>query len=185
MDKSQLRQLVKKQLEELNDGTFTKDCAKIHKHLFLQNHWNKAKTIAVTISRGREIDTKNIIEKAWAQGKHVVVPKCNPRLNEMIFRKIDTFQQLETVFFGLKEPIVSKTVSVEPEDINLMIVPGICFDQEGYRIGYGGGYYDRYLERYPHDTISLAFSFQLFSKIPREPHDIPIQGLITEQGVVK
>lgn len=185
MNKSQLRQLVKKQLEELNDDTFAKGCAEIHKHLFSQYHWNKAKTISVTISRGREIETKNIIKKAWAEGKHVVVPKCYPKTNEMVFRKIDTFQQVETVFFGLREPIVSRTDSVEPEDIDLMIVPGLCFDREGYRIGYGGGYYDRYLERYHQDTISLAFSFQLFNKIPREPHDIPVQGLITEQGVVK
>lgn len=185
MDKSQLRQMVKKQLEELNDEYFAKGCEEIHKHLFSQGHWNKAKTIAVTVSRGREIDTKAIIEKAWAEGKHAVVPKCNPKSNEMSFRKIDTFQQLETVFFGLQEPIVSKTISVEPEDIDFMIVPGLCFDREGYRIGYGGGYYDRFLERYHQDTISLAFSFQLVNKIPREPHDIPVQGIITEQGVVK
>ena len=177
--------MVKKQLGELSIDTFKKNCAEIHKHLFLHNDWNKAKTIGVTVSRGREVDTKTIIEKAWRDGKRVVVPKCDPESNTMIFRKIDTYHQLETVFFGLMEPIESETISVEPDDIDLMIVPGICFDRKGYRIGYGGGYYDRYLKEYQGVTISLAFSFQLLNSLPRETHDVPIEGLITEIGVEK
>ncbi|PMC39628.1 5-formyltetrahydrofolate cyclo-ligase [Bacillus sp. UMB0899] len=185
MEKSHLRELVKNKLEELNTNTFTKGCTKIHKHLFSLRNWTNAKTIAVTVSRGREVDTTNIIEKAWHEKKQVVVPKCDPKSNTMIFRKIDSFQQLETVFFGIKEPIESETTPVYSEDIDLMIVPGICFDQDGYRIGYGGGYYDRYLKSYHGYTISLAFSFQLFNRIPREPHDIPVKDLITELGEVK
>ena len=185
MEKSHLRELVQNKLEELNRNTFAKGCTEIHKNLFSHCNWNKAKTIAVTLSRGREIDTTKIIEKAWHEKKHVVVPKCDPTSNTMIFREIDTFQQLETVFFGIKEPIESKTKPVYAEDIDLMIVPGICFDLEGYRIGYGGGYYDRYLEKYIGNTISLAFSFQLFNHIPREPYDIPIKEIITEMGVEK
>lgn len=185
MEKSQLRELVKNKLEELNLNSFTKGCEEIHKHLFTYCNWNKAKTIAVTVSRGREVDTINIINKAWQEKKQVVVPKCDPKSNTMIFRKITSFQQLETVFFGIQEPIVRETTPVSPDDIDLMIVPGICFDLEGYRIGYGGGYYDRYLAKYHNDSLSLAFSFQLFTRIPREPHDLPIKGLITELGVEK
>ncbi len=180
-----MRDLVKVQLEEMNKDTFKQGCAAIHKHLFSHRLWEQAKTIAITISRGKEIDTKLIIEKAWAERKDVVVPKCDSKTNTMVFRKITTFHQLEQVFFGLEEPIVNKTIAVEAEGIDLMIVPGICFDLEGYRIGYGGGYYDRYLTRYKGNTLSLAFSFQIFKKVPREPHDLPVQGLITELGVRK
>lgn len=185
MEKSQLREMVKKQLEELHSDTFIKGCADIHRHLFTYSKWNKAKTIAVTISRGREVDTKNIIEEAWKERKNVVVPKCDPKSNTMTFRRIESFFQLETVFFGLREPIVSKTIPVKPKEIDLMIVPGLCFDQEGYRIGFGGGYYDRYLEKYHGDTLSLAFSCQLFKRLPRELHDVPVDGIITELGVEK
>jgi len=180
-----MRSVTLKQLTELSDKEYQQLSKEIHKHLFSFSKWNKANTVAVTVSRGREVDTFPIIKQAWTEKKTVVVPKCDPGTNTMEFRSITSFDQLEKVFYGLKEPILSETSAVKNSVIDLILVPGICFDKNGYRIGYGGGYYDRYLVDYKNDTVSLAFSCQVTDEVPREAHDVPVSTLITEQGVMK
>jgi 5-formyltetrahydrofolate cyclo-ligase len=81
---------------------------------------------------------------------------------------------------GLFEPITDETLSVKKNEIDLQIVPGLVFSDEGYRIGFGGGYYDRYMSDYNGATLSLAFVTQTSHKIPVEGHDIPVSKIITE-----
>ncbi|OAS85074.1 MULTISPECIES: 5-formyltetrahydrofolate cyclo-ligase [Metabacillus] len=184
MDKKHLRTLIKQRLAEMSEETFRHYSKDIHQQLFSLQSWKEAHTIAVTISNGREVDTTNIIERAWQDKKRIVVPKCDPKTNTMEFRQITSFDQLERVFFGLLEPKVLETEKVSPNQIDLMIIPGICYDRRGYRIGYGGGYFDRYLTHYKNDTLSLAFSMQIVEKVPAEPHDLPVSTIITECGVI-
>ncbi|WP_338789078.1 5-formyltetrahydrofolate cyclo-ligase [Metabacillus sp. FJAT-53654] len=184
MDKKHLRTLIKQRLAEMSEETFRHYSKDIHQQLFSLQSWKESHTIAVTISNGREVDTTNIIERAWQDKKRIVVPKCDPKTNTMEFRQITSFDQLERVFFGLLEPKVLETEKVSPNQIDLMIIPGICYDRRGYRIGYGGGYFDRYLTHYKNDTLSLAFSMQIVEKVPTEPHDLPVSTIITECGVI-
>ena len=72
---------------------------------------------------------------------------------------------------------------VEPNDIDLLIVPGIAFDSEGFRMGFGGGYYDRFLQSFKGNTVSLAFQEQIVSNLPKEDHDIPVEKIITDEGI--
>jgi 5-formyltetrahydrofolate cyclo-ligase len=184
MDKNYFRTLIKNKLNEMNEEKYWEYSESIHKQLFSLNLWNEAKTIAVTISNGREVDTTHIIEKAWQEKKQIVVPKCDPASKTMEFRHITSFNQLEKVFYGLLEPKIKDTEKATPNQIDLMIVPGICYDRKGYRIGYGGGYYDRYLTRYKNSTLSLAFSTQLVDHVPADIHDIPVSSIITECEVI-
>jgi 5-formyltetrahydrofolate cyclo-ligase len=184
MDKKHLRTLIKQRLAEMHEETYRLYSREIHQQLFSLHSWQTAKTIAVTISNGREVDTTNIIERAWQDKKRIVVPKCDPKTNTMEFRRIISFDQLERVFFGLLEPKVLETEKVSPHQIDLMIIPGICYDRSGYRIGYGGGYFDRYLTHYKNNTLSLAFSTQIVDKVPTEPHDLPVSTIITECEVI-
>lgn len=185
MGKYKLRKMIKNKLMEMSEEEYQHLSKEIHMQLYTLAVWKQAKTIAMTVSRAREVNTYPLIERAWDENKRVVVPKCDPKKNTMEFREICSFQQLEQVYFGLKEPIVSKTMLVKKDNIDLIIVPGVCFDKVGYRIGYGGGYYDRYLTNYNQGTLSLAFSSQLLDIVPREEHDIPVNMIITEHGVVK
>ncbi|MBZ5749742.1 MULTISPECIES: 5-formyltetrahydrofolate cyclo-ligase [Metabacillus] len=184
MDKNYLRSLIKNKLANMTDNEFWQYSGDIHKQLFSLPEWKIAQTIAVTISTGREVDTTHIIEKAWQEKKNIVVPKCHPEMKTMDFRLITSFNQLERVFFGLLEPKVEETEKVNPNQIELMIVPGIVYDRRGYRIGYGGGYFDRYLPHYKNQTLSLAFSSQIVDIVPTEAHDIAVSALITEDGVI-
>ncbi|MBO0586501.1 5-formyltetrahydrofolate cyclo-ligase [Sporosarcina sp. E16_8] len=145
------------------------------------DEFRSADTIGVTISRYPEVDTRPLIEAAWAAGKRIAVPKCIHATRKMDFRLITTYDSLERVYMGLFEPIVDETLSVEKNEIDLQIVPGVVFSDEGYRIGFGGGYYDRYMSDYNGSTLSLAFAVQTSHRIPVEGHDIPVNKIVTEE----
>lgn len=145
--------------------------------------FRSARIIGTTISAFPEVDTNRFLEECWKAGKKTAVPKCDPVTRAMTFRIVDDFSQLETVYMKLKEPVIQLTEEVGPDQIDLLIVPGVVFSRDGYRIGFGGGYYDRYLTRYQGPTRSLAFDMQLTDSVPVEPHDLPVQRIFTENGV--
>ena len=157
----------------------------IHGHLFDSLLWNEAETIGVTLSTGKEWDTKAIIEQAWLENKSVCVPKAIHETRALHFYEITSFTQVEKGYFDLLEPIVTETTRMDAESIDLMIVPGLVFMPSGYRIGFGGGYYDRFLEYFDNTTLSLLHSNQLVESFPAEPHDIPVRYLITEKGLMR
>lgn len=179
MNKKLLRHQMKEKLQQMDETSFKEACQTIIKNLLNSEEWAMAQTVGITISTGREIDTKPIIEEGWKQQKRIVVPKCYPNKKEIKFYQISSFAEVEDSFYSLKEPIIAITPFVPKEEIDLVIVPGIIFDNEGYRIGYGGGYYDRYLHSFLNKTVALAFPFQIVASIPKEEHDIPVGKIIS------
>ena len=103
----------------------------------------------------------------------------------MTFREITSFSQLEVVYYGLQEPVEEQTSAVIHNEIDLLFVPGLSFETKGYRLGHGGGYYDRYLAQYQGETVSLAFPVQVVDEIPVEPFDIPVQKIVTNKWVIE
>ncbi|WP_342774125.1 5-formyltetrahydrofolate cyclo-ligase [Lysinibacillus telephonicus] len=180
VDKKELRKIVRQYLNRMSNQLYYQSSFNIKKQLLKEPSIIEGDTIAITISNKPEVDTKEIIESLWSNNKKVVVPKCNPKERSMDFYAIQHFQQLESVYMDLLEPIPEVTEHVAAEEIDCIIVPGIVFDCYGYRIGYGGGYYDRYLEQFKGPLISLAFDIQIVESIPYEPHDLPIDLIITE-----
>ncbi|WP_408006771.1 5-formyltetrahydrofolate cyclo-ligase [Pseudalkalibacillus sp. A8] len=183
-EKNELRKSTQRKLSGLSKSVKEINEEKIREQLFQLDVWKKATTIGITVSRGNEINTYPIIQEAWEQRKTVVVPKCNSHDHSMDFRKLTSFDQLEIVFFGLKEPIVSKTEIVDPVEIDLLIVPGLLYDPNGYRIGFGGGYFDRYLKRYNGPTISLLHTVQLTERVPTESFDQPVDLLVMPDKIL-
>lgn len=181
-DKQVLRKEMKEKLLSIPKPLFEHNSYLIAQSLQEDPFWVSANTIGVTLSNFPEVDTYQIIRRAWEHGKRVVVPKCSPKEKKMDFRQLKQFNQLESVYYGLFEPIEPLTFLVKPDEIDLLIVPGLAFDKKGFRVGFGGGYYDRFLEAYNGHTLSLAFSKQIVDQIPKESHDIPIEKIITEEG---
>ena len=144
------------------------------KHPFYQ----EAKTIATYLSFPHEFQTQELIEQALKDGKKVLIPKTYPkgRMEFVVYNP----QQLVKTSFGLLEPQGDLEV-VEPSQIDLIHVPGLAFTTEGYRIGYGGGYYDRYLEHFTGHTLSTIYPCQIQDFIP-EKHDIPVQEVLIDEG---
>ncbi|MEH7492786.1 5-formyltetrahydrofolate cyclo-ligase [Neobacillus niacini] len=184
-EKKIIRKEMQESLAQLTKPYYEHYSTKIATTLYMDEDWLNAKVIGITISKEPEVDTYQIIRKAWEVGKEVVVPKCNPKDKTLTFRKITEFSQLESVFYGLLEPIIEQTMEVYPEDIDLLFVPGLAYTSEGYRLGFGGGYYDRYLTSYYGKTLSLAFHFQVIPQFPIEKHDIPVSKIITNDEVIK
>lgn len=156
---------------------------KLMEHLLESELWKQAAMIGITMAQAFEWNTKPIIEAAWDQGKKVCIPKCNPQEKKLTFYQLQNYDQLEVVYYNLLEPKPSETEKTEKMKIDLLIVPGIVFDKQGFRIGFGGGYYDRFLTDFANETVSLASTMQLVDHVPSESFDIPVKHIITENGM--
>ncbi|RAZ68462.1 5-formyltetrahydrofolate cyclo-ligase [Planococcus maitriensis] len=184
MEKAVLRKSVIGQMNELTKPQHAQMSSAILEKLLEDPDFQQADTIGVTISRWPEVDTLPLIEACWNLGKKVAAPKCFAKDRTMDFRLFDSLDQLEVVYMDLQEPVEALTQAIGPEDIGLLIVPGVVFTKSGYRIGFGGGYYDRYLSGFNGNTRSLAFDLQLAGELPIESHDIPVDGIITETAAI-
>ena len=146
---------------------------------FLQHpFYQEAKVIATYLSFPHEFQTQELIEQALKDDKKVLIPKTYPkgRMEFVVYNP----QQLVKTSFGLLEPQGDLEV-VEPSQIDLIHVPGLAFTTEGYRIGYGGGYYDRYLEHFAGHTMSTIYPCQV-QEFNFENHDIPVQEVLIYEG---
>lgn len=180
MDKSTLRNRIKEALATMSEEAYHEQSLAIVKKVLQEPYIIEAKTIGITISNKPEVDTNHLIDELWKLGKKVAVPKCNPKTREMTFYVINSFEQLETVYMHLREPILEKCEFVDANEMNVLLVPGVAFDQYGYRIGYGGGYYDRYVLNYKKGKLmSLLFDEQLVDRVPTEAHDCPVDIIVT------
>lgn len=141
--------------------------------------WQQARTIATTVSSPIEVATQPLIAAAQAAGKQVYLPKTMPH-RQMAFLPDPGPEQRITSAFGIPEPAYE--AALQNQTVDLVIVPGIAFARDShYRVGFGGGYYDRFLAQYPGHTVSLVAPVQLFdtAEWDVESFDIPLQQLIT------
>ncbi|SFD54272.1 5-formyltetrahydrofolate cyclo-ligase [Lentibacillus persicus] len=182
LQKTELRKNMIEQLKNLSASERITIEKALAEHLMASDKWKQSDSIGITVSHGFEWNTKPIIEAAWCEGKTVCVPKCLPKERQMSFYKLIHFDQLEIVYHHLLEPNPQITEEIPKNKIDLLIVPGVLFDESGYRLGFGGGYYDRFLSDFPNRTLSLAANLQLVKKLPAESFDIPVDNVITEDG---
>jgi 5-formyltetrahydrofolate cyclo-ligase len=144
-----------------------------------------ARTLLCFISFGSEIDTSLLIEWAIANGKVVGAPRVlGPRAMEAR-RIVDLSRDLEDGRFGIPAPRAERPL-VEPADLDVVVMPGSAFTARGDRLGYGGGFYDAYVERAAQAArIAPVFELQIVPELPCEPHDVPVDALVTERRVLR
>ena len=176
--KSELRKQVLQEMKALprEEKQFIDQA--LTERLLQHPFYQEAKVIASYLSFSHEFQTQELIEQALKDGKKVLIPKTYPK-RRMDFVVYDP-QQLVKTAFGLLEPQGDLEV-VDASQIDLIHVPGLAFTTEGYRIGYGGGYYDRYLEHFSGHTLSTIYPCQIQDFIP-ENHDIPVQEVLIDEG---
>lgn len=141
-----------------------------------------SETVALYKAIGGEVILEALFSECWTLGKRTCIPVFNPSLKIYEFAEITPDTPFKTGHYGIQEPIGVEPVSVEK--INLMVVPGVAFDRKGNRLGRGGGYYDRLLAGFGGISAAVAFDFQLFPEIPREPHDRPVDFIVTETKIL-
>ncbi|MCP5489314.1 MAG: 5-formyltetrahydrofolate cyclo-ligase [Verrucomicrobia bacterium] len=140
---------------------------------------NQAQRVGIYLSTGREVETDTILQALQRRGAAVAVPFFRPDGYELSW--LEDRGELTLGPFGIREPVEPHLA--DPADLDLIFVPGLAFDDDGYRLGYGGGHFDRLLSRTEAVRIGLCFDGQRTHTLPREPHDMPMHLLITESGV--
>lgn len=139
-----------------------------------------ARTVFVYLSYGSEPETYALIRELLARGIRVGVPVCNTKTHTMDAVTLHSWESLVPGAYGILEPQGGGVIP--PDEIDLILVPGLAFDQEGYRLGYGGGYYDRYLQDFHGVSAGLAFSVCCTEDLPRDAFDLPVSLVLTEEG---
>ncbi|MBZ9636465.1 5-formyltetrahydrofolate cyclo-ligase [Clostridium sp. FP1] len=145
------------------------------------------KNIMLYLSFNNEVDTYALAKWCLDNGKKVIVPYCIKETREIIPFEINNLtKDLTKSSFGIMEPKHDILKKANTCDIDLIIVPGVVFDKHGNRIGFGAGYYDRFLPKRVKNTptIGIAFDYQVISKIPTGIYDVPLDFIITEKRII-
>lgn len=181
MDKAQIREkIIKARLELTQEQVFTKS-EKIMSTLFSLEAFKEAKMIMYYVDMRDEVITKEAIAKTLALGKRVVVPKVKEARHLMVI-EIDSLGDLAAGGFGILEPV--KDIKTDPQNIDFVVVPGVAFDKERWRLGYGGGFYDNFLPKLRPDVkkVAVCYEMQVIDCVPTEPHDIEVDMILTEEN---
>ena len=171
MDKNELRALIKEQKRAMTLQQIEELSSKLAQKFFASEQYKNADSVYGYLPYNQEVRTIPILEQAIKDGKRVAVPKVIG--DEMVFILMDDLTCVQKGYAGIPEPIANEPVA---EDVHaLVLMPGLAFDTKGHRIGYGGGFYDRFLDKEPnHPTVALCYAFQVFPELETETHDIPV-----------
>ena len=177
--KKDIRKRVLETRIQLTDKEWEEKSHRIYEMVVTHPFFLQTDAIYCYVDYRREVGTRRIIEQAWMSGKKVAVPKVLG--DEMEFYYIQSFEDLKEGYRGIPEP---KQINLAHDANVLVIMPGAAFDKTGNRIGYGKGYYDKYLQLHPnHQTLALAFELQILEAIPTDTHDVCPNIIITEEKI--
>ncbi len=204
--KDRARAYFKKVRTDLGERTREGLDAAIAERILATDAYRTATAVLTYLSTGAEVDTRRIIERAWADGRIVAIPRCAEDAHVMSWHRIESFEELERGAHGIDEPpadpatlididaLGASTASVDPLDTSasgspaIALVPGLAFDVAGNRIGYGGGFFDAFLAGFAGTSIGLCREAQLVPSLREiealEAHDAPVDIVVTESRTV-
>lgn len=178
MDKKALRKRIAEQKRAMTPEQIEAASQRLAERLFQTDAYHNALSIYGYLSYNQEIRTLPILRRAMIDGKRVAVPKVYG--DEMRFIWMDDLSLVAPGYYDIPEPIADGPVA--DDELALMLMPGLAFDPEGHRVGYGGGFYDRYLAAHPdHKLVALCYGFQLVDHLDCEAHDIPVHRVIPDE----
>jgi len=184
MDKRHCRKNLLAMRGLLSEEKVLQLSCEVEKRLYLLEQYINAKEILIYVSYNNEISTINLIRNAFLDGKKVAVPKVISK-GIMEFYYIDSLDELKKGYKGILEPIGNRVFDCQKAHKDMLIIcPGVAFDWKCNRVGYGGGYYDRYLKKYNLDSIALAYDFQMIQSIDVEEFDNKVDIIVTPSNVI-
>lgn len=179
--KKEIRKKYKTMRDQMDQREVRTLSERICEHIINLDDFSKAEYIYAYYPLGNEADIRAAVEEAWRLGKRVAFPKVFG--DEMRFFEIDDFSHLHPGTFGVMEPEENQPADWQQV---LILVPGVAFDMTGNRMGFGKGYYDRYLEQMPEAvTVGIAYGLQIAEYIPTEPTDVRLNYVVTEEDIRK
>lgn len=175
MDKKELRKTIRERKRAMTEEEIVSRSEKLGQLFAQSDAYKAAKTIYGYLPYNQEVRTVPMLEQALRDGKRVAVPKVYG--DEMKFLYLDDLTQVSKGYAGIPEPIADGPLA---DDVTaLVLMPGLAFDPQGHRIGYGGGFYDKFLAAEPnHPTLALCYEFQMLPELHTEEHDIPVDTVL-------
>ena len=175
MDKQQIRAMIRSKKRAMTPAQIEKASKHLTDLLLGLPQYRNATSIYGYLPFNQEVDTRAILTQALRDGKRMALPKTYG--DEMRFIWVEDFTAVQNAAIGCPEPIADVPVADDPDA--LILLPGLAFDLQGGRMGYGGGYYDRFLAAEDHPTVALCYSFQLLPQIPMENYDFRTDCIIS------
>lgn len=184
-NKVRFRQVALERRNALSPEVRKRKSSQIIQHLISLPAVRDCQVLMAYMSMRSEVDTKELLTWAWEQGKTVALPITVTREKRLVAAAVTSFSQLRRGTFGVMEPDFALGArELDPALLDVVIVPGAAFDSRGYRIGYGGGYYDRFLPHTRCLKLGLAFVEQVYPMLPAAEYDIPVDLIVTDEGVI-
>lgn len=175
VDKKALRQEIRQQKRAMTEEQIVSASERLGKLLVESPLYQQAKTIYGYLPYNQEVRTTPMLQRALSEGKRIAVPKIFG--DEMKFIYLDDLSKVEKGYSGIPEPIEDGPVA--EDKTALVLMPGLAFDKQGHRVGYGGGFYDKFLAAEPeHPTLALCYAFQLLPELETEEYDIPVDCIL-------
>ncbi|MFA5108587.1 MAG: 5-formyltetrahydrofolate cyclo-ligase [Candidatus Micrarchaeia archaeon] len=159
------------------------DKAKIFSNLRQLPAFSKAKTIMAYSSKGSEVNMRNFILELLNGEKQIALPRTNVADNSITPYLIDSLDQLELCSFGVLEPKLDCKICPASQ-IDVILVPGVAFDETGHRLGYGLGFYDRFLANVKITSIGLCYDVQITNRLPTDSYDVPLNFVVSEKRII-
>ena len=179
VEKARLRKQLLDSRDSLSQDFINITSKQIQDNLRKVDFFRNAKSVGAYYSIGSEVKTQDILQEILKSGKELALPKVVKK--DLVFKKINSFLDLEQGNFSVMEP---KDDCKDVKKIEVIIVPAIALTRNGYRLGYGFGYYDRYLSGKKSKTIALGYSKQIIKSFPHSDHDVRIDCIVTEDEVI-
>lgn len=175
MNKQELRRAIRERKRAMSDADISRRSAILAEKFLQTEAYKAAKTIYGYLPYNQEVRTVPILQQALLDGKQVAVPKVYGE--DMKFIYLDDLSKVSKGYAGIPEPIADAPVA--QDETALVLMPGLAFDRAGHRIGYGGGFYDKFLAREPHHpTVALCYDFQVLEQLETQEFDIPVDAVI-------
>lgn len=187
MGKSEVRKSILKARSRLSSQEVVQKSRLITRRILSLEEFRRARTIMAYVDFRNEVKTEELIRTSMAMGKRVAVPLTDLQQKRLIPSLLRDFPgDLAPGAWGIMEPRLESLRPLLPEELDLVIVPGVAFDERGNRLGYGGGFYDRFLPQTRSDAIwlALAFELQICPEVYPGPHDCPVHIIVTEERVI-
>ena len=175
MDKKELRRQIREQKRAMTEEQIVAASSRLGELFLNCPQYKQAQTIYGYLPYNQEVRTVPMLEQAMKDGKRVAVPKCYGE--EMRFIYMDDLSKVEKGYANIPEPIADEPVA--DDKTALVLMPGMAFTKDGKRMGYGGGFYDKFLAAEPnHPTVALCYDFQMVEDLPTEDYDIPVDCVL-------
>ena len=184
MDKKSLREFYKNIRKNTSAEKRKKDDLKITENFLSLDEYRRCKNLLAYVSTEIEVSTEDIITNSF-QVKNVFCPRCVKGTSTMFFYRVENFSQLEKGAYGISEPVEECEKYTDSYADSVCIVPALSYDKSGYRLGFGKGYYDRFLEDFKGIKIGICYESCLSDKLPADRYDINVNILVTEKNVYR